>query len=61
MIRVLATPFSAARSVLLEGSLAAAAEKLNPIADAGNLWGKILDTVRQDGKQYALTWLERML
>ncbi len=40
--------------------MAAAAEQLNPLADAGILWGKILSAVRQDGKQYALTWLERM-
>jgi len=36
------------------------AEKAEPAASAGFLWERVLDTFRQDGKTYALTWLEKM-
>jgi chromosomal replication initiator protein len=38
----------------------AIAEKAGSSVNPGNLWAKVLDVVRQDGKTYALTWLERM-
>jgi len=40
--------------------LSALAEKVGPIPNAQNLWQKALDAIRQDGKTYALSWLERM-
>ncbi|HLL52072.1 MAG TPA: chromosomal replication initiator protein DnaA [Myxococcaceae bacterium] len=40
--------------------MSALAEKVGPIPNAQNLWQKALDAIRQDGKTYALSWLERM-
>src|SRR5512140_3780385 len=43
-----------------EASVPALAQKAFDSPSAGFLWDKALDVVRQDGKTYALTWLERM-
>jgi len=40
--------------------LSALAEKALAVPNAQNLWVKALEAIRQDGKTYALTWLERM-
>jgi len=40
--------------------LPALAEKAMASPNAQNLWAKALEAIRQDGKTYALTWLERM-
>ncbi|MFL5319782.1 MAG: chromosomal replication initiator protein DnaA [Myxococcaceae bacterium] len=33
---------------------------MSELPTAENLWGKTLDSLRQDGKLYALTWIEQM-
>jgi len=38
----------------------ATAEKVASFPTAENIWTKTLDTLRQEGKTYALTWLEKM-
>src|SRR5512146_2147903 len=43
-----------------EATVPALAQKAFDSPSAGFLWDKALDVVRQDGKTYALTWLERM-
>src|SRR5206468_3829910 len=43
-----------------EGTLPALAEKLDSSPNPESLWTKTLDAIRQDGKQYALTWLEKL-
>lgn len=40
--------------------MSALAEAITPPLSAGIVWARTLDTIRQDGKTYALTWLERM-
>ena len=40
--------------------MSALAEAISPPPSAGIIWARTLDTIRQDGKTYALTWLERM-
>jgi chromosomal replication initiator protein len=40
--------------------LPALAEKLVSTPSPENLWTKVLDAIRQEGKSYALTWLERL-
>jgi chromosomal replication initiator protein len=40
--------------------LAALAEKASSFISHDVLWAKALDAIRQDGKSYALSWLERM-
>jgi len=40
--------------------VSALAEAITPPLSAGIVWARTLDTIRQDGKTYALTWLERM-
>ena len=38
----------------------ALAEKPDFAATHDSVWVKVLDAIRQDGKSYALTWLERL-
>ena len=38
----------------------ALAEKALPFPSAENLWAKVLAAIRQDGKSYALTWIEKL-
>jgi chromosomal replication initiator protein len=40
--------------------VSALAEALPAPPSAGLVWARILETIRQEGKTYALTWLERM-
>ncbi|WP_044189415.1 chromosomal replication initiator protein DnaA [Hyalangium minutum] len=40
--------------------MSALAEALSTPPSAGIIWTRTLDTIRQEGKTYALTWLERM-
>ncbi|ADO67810.1 chromosomal replication initiator protein DnaA [Stigmatella aurantiaca] len=40
--------------------MSALAEALPASPSAGMVWARTLETIRQDGKTYALTWLERM-
>ncbi len=40
--------------------MSALAEALSTPPSAGIVWARTLDTLRQEGKTYALTWLERM-
>ncbi|WP_224240544.1 chromosomal replication initiator protein DnaA [Hyalangium gracile] len=40
--------------------MSALAEALSTPPSAGIIWARTLDTLRQEGKTYALTWLERM-
>ena len=40
--------------------MSALAEAITAPPSAGIIWARTLDTIRQDGKTYALTWLERM-
>ena len=38
----------------------ALAEKALPFPSAENLWANALGVIRQDGKTYALTWIEKL-
>ena len=40
--------------------MSALVEALSTPPSAGIIWARTLDTIRQEGKTYALTWLERM-